>query len=185
MLLTIPLSFSFSIIKKQRLESHTTIIGLFGLVKIQTHFPHRVQSKKKPAAITSKVKRNAKQARKTHNRQGLALITQPVFRRHIMKFIKRMITATHAKNIYLCCRLGLSDPADTGRLWSVIGPLSGLVKNLQSMTIKIEPEFINEGIEIESHGNFRLVPLQLITIILAFIFSATTLRAWQTLRQEH
>ena len=182
-LLIIPISLSLSITKKQNVEGYARIVGLFGLLKFQTHFPSESKSKKHSTTHTKTTfKRKSKTGNKNSNRQSLSLFSQPAFRRHIIKFIKRMLIATHAQKLYLRCRIGLSDPADTGMLWTVMGPLSGLLKNLQSMTIELEPEFINEGIEIESHGHFHLIPLQFIALTVAFMFSPTTLRAWQTLR---
>ena len=91
-----------------------------------------------------------------------------------MKFIKRMLRASHAQNLYLRLRIGLGDPADTGLLWAVMGPLSGMLKNLQGASIEIDPEFIDEVLELESHGQFRLIPIQFIVLIIVFIFSPET-----------
>jgi len=181
-LLAIPISLSLFITRKQKFEAYVSIVGLFGLFKFKTRLPGESKSKKHSTIQTkNKLKRNTKTTTK-NNSQGFFLFSRPAFRQHIIKFIKRLLIATHAKDLYLRCRIGLSDPADTGRLWAVMGPLSGLLKNLQFMTIELEPEFINEGIEFESYGHFRFIPLQFIVLVLAFMLSPTTLRAWQSSR---
>lgn len=184
-LLVIPISLSLSLTIKQQVEGYASIVGLFGLLKFQTHFPGEPKSTQRPESHTKIFKNKNANVRIKNSRQRLSFFSRPAFRRHIIKFIKRLLIATHAKNLYLKCHIGLSDPADTGRLWALIGPLSGLLKNLQIITIQIEPEFINEGIEIESHGNFQLIPLQFITLIIAFMFSPTTIHAWKILRLDN
>lgn len=182
-LLAIPISMSFAITKKQHVEGYARIIGLFGLIKFQTNFPGVLKNKKKPVSHEKNLLQfKSKTVSTKSSSQNFSLITRSVFRRHIIKFIKRILKATHAKNLYLRCRIGLGDPADTGRLWAVMGPLSAFLKNLQILRIELEPEFTNDGIEIESHGHFHLIPLQFIALTIAFILSPTTLRAWKTLR---
>lgn len=117
--------------------------------------------------------------------RGITLLTQSAFRRHVIHFIKRILVATHAQDLYLRCRIGLGDPADTGMLWAVMGPLSAMLKNLQTMTIELEPEFIDAAVEIESHGHFHFIPLQFIALTIAFILSPTTIRAWRTMQQAN
>lgn len=180
-LLAIPLSLSFSITRHQQLQGYARFHWLFGLVRFQTQFPdetkHVRYQKRKPTAKhkASKKKNNA--------RSVIALFKQSAFRRHMMKFLKTIVRATHAQNLYLKLRIGLGDPADTGMLWAVMGPLSGMMKNLKGTTIEIEPEFIDAVMEVESHGNFRFIPLQFIAVVIVFILSPVTIRAWRSTRQ--
>ena len=95
-----------------------------------------------------------------------------------------MLRATHGRDLFLRLRIGLGDPADTGRLWAVVGPVAGLAQNLRSAVVRIEPEFMDPVFEVESHGQFRLVPIQLIALTAAFVLSPTMLRVWRQLRQE-
>ena len=113
----------------------------------------------------------------------LSVVRQPAFRRRAHKFIRDMLRATHARNLVLRLRIGLVDPADTGRLWAVIGPIAGMAQNLRSAAVRIEPEFLDPVFEVESHGQFRLVPIQFIALTVAFILSPTMLRAWLRLRR--
>ena len=92
-----------------------------------------------------------------------------------------MLRATHARNLFLRLRIGLGDPADTGRLWAVIGPIAGMAQNFRSAALRIEPEFMDPAFEVESHGQFRLVPIQFIAMTAAFMLSPTMLRAWRHL----
>ncbi|MDH5473388.1 MAG: DUF2953 domain-containing protein [Gammaproteobacteria bacterium] len=180
-LLAVPLSMSFSITREQALQGDARFRWLFGLVKFQAHFPGEapaLKHEKKPPA-------EKKASRKASNNTPdvAALFKHSAFRPHLMKFIKHLLRASHAEDLYLRLRIGLGDPADTGMLWIVMGPLSAMMKNLHSIHIDIEPEFIEAVIEIESHGRFQLIPLQFIALSTAFILSPTTLRAWRVMQK--
>ena len=133
--------------------------------------------KKKPAS--------PKRTKKGSTRGIVSLLKQSVFRLHVFKFVRGMLCAIHAQNLFFRLRIGLSDPADTGRLWAVIGPISGIVQNLRSAEVHIEPEFMDPVFEVETHGQFRLVPIQFIALMIVFSLSPRTFRAWRTLRQEN
>ncbi len=180
-LLAIPLSLSFSLTRLQALQGYVHFRWLFGLVNFRANLPT-----KKSATEAEQSSRKQKSHRASSNRNSrdlIAMLKQSAFRKHMMKFIKNLLRATHAQNLYLKLRIGLGDPADTGMLWAVMGPFSGMLRNLQSMRIDIEPEFIDEVIEVDSHGQFHLVPLQFIALMIGFILSPTTIRAWRSARR--
>jgi hypothetical protein len=81
-------------------------------------------------------------------------------------------------------RLGLGDPADTGRLWAVVGPLCA-VAQLRNAELRIEPEFVDPVLEFHADGRVRLVPLRFLGLAVAFALSPPTIRAWRTLRGGH
>ena len=180
-LLVIPLSLSFSISQNQQLQGYAQIRWLFGLVKFQTHFPGETKAPKHKKSSPTKKSKPHKPG--NNGRNFVGLFKQQQFRQHIIKFIKNMLRASHAKDLYLRLRIGLGDPADTGMLWAMMGPVSGMFKNLQGMTVTIEPEFIDAVLEIESHGRFKFIPLQFIALMMAFTLSPVTIRAWRTSQQ--
>ncbi len=49
--------------------------------------------------------------------------------------------------------------------------------------MRIEPEFMDEVIELEGHGRFRMVPIQFLALTATFLLSPTMLRAWWRLRR--
>jgi hypothetical protein len=77
-------------------------------------------------------------------------------------------------------RLGLGDPADTGRLWAVVGPLSAAAQ-LRNAELRIEPEFADPVLELRADGRVLLVPLRFLIVAIAFALSPPTIRAWRTL----
>ena len=179
-LLAVPLSLSYSINRDlKQLQGNARIRWLFGLVNFQTHFP--VASS---AAIDDRHKpKNKTETKKSNNNNFVSLFKHKQFRKHSIQFIKKLLRACHARNLFLKLRIGLGDPADTGMLWSIMGPISGMLKNLQGININIQPEFMDETLAIESHGNFRFIPLQFIALLSAFLLSPITIRAWQKSRK--
>lgn len=113
----------------------------------------------------------------------LSLAAEPAFRRRIHKFIRDMFRATHPRKLALRLRIGLGDPADTGRLWALIGPIAGMAQTIAGAAVLIEPEFMDPLLEVESHGRFRLVPIQFIAMTVTFLLSPVMLRAWWRIRQ--
>jgi hypothetical protein len=78
-------------------------------------------------------------------------------------------------------RLGMGDPADTGRLWALLGPLNAAADNLRHAEVQIEPDFADSSLEFQFDGRLRVVPLQLVALATGFALSPASLRAWRTL----
>lgn len=113
----------------------------------------------------------------------LSLIREPAFRRRIHKFIRDVFRATHARDLFLRLRIGIGDPADTGRLWALVGPIAGMALNIASAEVQIVPEFMDPVFEVESRGRVRLVPIQFVAMSVAFLLSPVMLRAWWRLKR--
>jgi hypothetical protein len=91
-----------------------------------------------------------------------------------------MIKTIHIAGFYIRLRLGLDDPADTGRLWAFLGPLAVFVSNLSNATVQLQPDFQTEIVYLDSRGRIRIVPLQVIVTVFAFLFSPITVSALWT-----
>ena len=79
-------------------------------------------------------------------------------------------------------RLGLGDPADTGRLWAIVGPLSVAAQGIRSARVRVEPAFMEAVLEFDARGRMRLVPVQFLALAIGFALSPPSVRAWRTLR---
>lgn len=175
-LLAIPLTVMFSIYRNNQTEGQVHIRWLFGLVRFKRRIPQVARIKPQPAHTSKKKPKPHK--RNNSSREIISILKRPAFRRHVYNFIRRMLTAIHARDLFLHLRIGLGDPADTGRLWAIIGPIAGIAQNLRSIEVLIEPEFMDPLFEIKSHGQIQLVPLQFIGLTIAFILSPTMIRTW-------
>jgi hypothetical protein len=181
-LLAVPLAVEFSVHRIEKTQGVVRFRWLFGLVRFQLRIPEDFKSAKEPLP-GSKNKKAKLRKKGTGSGRLFSLVRQRRFRGRVYKFIRDVLRATHARDLFLRLRIGLGDPADTGCLWALVGPVAGLARNLRSATVRIEPEFVDPVLEIESHGRFRLIPIQLIALTAAFLLSPTMLGAWRQLRQ--
>lgn len=185
-LLAVPLTVMFSVSRTAEFQGQVRFRWLFGLVRFQARIPaaHKALARSRPV---SREKARSKKRRKKAGggRRVLSLVRQPRYRRHVLKFLRAFLRAAHARDLFLRLRIGLGDPADTGLLWAVVGPVAGLVRNIRVAEVRIEPNFVDPVFELESRGQFWLVPIQFLALIVAFLFSPTTLRAWRQLRREN
>ena len=83
------------------------------------------------------------------------------------------------RNLILRLRIGLGDPADTGRLWGFAGPVAGVLAGTGGASIEIVPEFFDETFELDSSGDIRLVPLQMVYLAAGLLLSPAL---WQGLK---
>jgi hypothetical protein len=182
-LLAVPITVVFRIDRIKEIKGQLSLRWLFGLVRFRVGIPGsanlKTQRRRKPA-------KRIKVGKPGSSARGIiSVLKQAAFRRRVIRFIKDMLRAAHVRDLYLRLRIGLGDPADTGRLWALLGPFAGIAANLRSADVRIEPEFMDSVLEIESHGGFRLVPLQFIVMAVAFAVSPATLRAWCMLQQRN
>lgn len=182
-LLAVPITVAFRIDRIKEVNGYVSFHWLFGFVRFRIAIPSvgntKPQRKRQPAKKSGDLKRVG------NTRGVVTLLKQSAFRWRAIRFIKDVTRATHSRDLYLRLRIGLGDPADTGRLWIFLGPVAGITTNLHSADVRIEPEFVDPVFEVESYGAFRLIPLQFIALAMAFLASPTTLRAWRSLRRSN
>ncbi|MDH3560532.1 MAG: DUF2953 domain-containing protein, partial [Gammaproteobacteria bacterium] len=105
---------------------------------------------------------------------------QKSFRRRVTRFIRDVWHAIHKRDVRLNVRIGLGDPADTGQLWAVVGPVAGILSTAREATVGIVPDFVEETFELDSRGNLRLIPLQMLYLAAGLLLSPSI---WQGLKQ--
>ncbi len=177
-LLAVPLEWTFNVrlqAGERAADSH--IRWLFGLVKVRTTGSGDAESSRK--ARTSK-KPGKPKAKRRHS--PLAAMTVDGFVRRVLHLVRRLLSAIHVHHLNLNARLGLGDAADTGRLWGFVGPLSVLLNQPRAARIYIEPEFYDEVFDFETDGRIQVVPLRLVGLMLGFLLSFNTLRAFRAMR---
>ena len=181
-LLTVPIMVAFRVDRSKEFKGQVYVNWFFGLVRFRINMPADLKTECQRRRISK-----AKKPKRTKGRARTAfriLLKEPLFRRRLFRFVKDLLGAVHARDLYLRLRIGLGDPADTGILWGFLGPVAGLAENLRSAEVLIEPEFVDSVFEVESHGRFRFIPLQFIALAAAFTVSPSTLQAWRTLRRS-
>lgn len=181
LLLAVPVGVEFRL---EGIEPFTGEVGvrwLFGLVRFRIPVP-RVGPR--PEATPRAARARARPKARGRHRNVLAALRQAAFRRRVYRLVRDLVRAVHLRRLRLLMRLGLGDPADTGRLWAVVGPLNAVAR-LRNADVRIEPEFVDPVLEFQADGRLLLVPLRFLILAIAFALSPPTIRAWRTLKGSH
>lgn len=179
-LLAVPVSLSYRVSWQRAFHGSVRLHWLFGLVRVQLPAP------RPDAASAEKKQRVRKKRNKASSRKKsspVAAIRYQPFRQRVIQFIRAIWRAIDKQNLRLRIRIGLGDPADTGQLWAVVGPLSGLLANAREASIEIEPEFVDPVFELDSSGRIRVIPLQLVYLTLGLMLSPSLWRGLGRMRQ--
>lgn len=184
-LVAIPIDVAFNIDRVGKFQGQVNIRWLFGLVRFRMDIPAAAKPKKrKPETKPAPAEKAGERKEAPGPANIINVIKQSAFRRRVYRFVKDIFRAAHSHDLFLRMRIGLGDPADTGRLWAVLGPAAALAASIPRAEVRIKPEFMDPVFEFQSHGRFRLIPLQFLTLVIGFALSPSSLRAWRSLRQR-
>lgn len=177
-ILAIPVTLTFKLSWEEAFKSDTKLLWAFGLVRV------RIPTDKTRTTSSQDQKAGQKRRKPEHTpgrkRNVFAAIRQASFRRRLIRFMRELWRAVHKEDLTLRLRLGLGDPADTGQLWAIVGPMAGVLANVPEASIAIEPEFLDATLELDSSGSIRLIPLQMIFLAGALLLSPAV---WQGISQ--
>ena len=178
-LLAIPVELTFAVRRHAgRGEGGGTLRWLFGLLRLRLESPGGWgRAKLKPR------ERRGHRHPIGRTRWVTAALRVEGFRWRLMRLVRDLLRHVRVSHLSLEARLGLGDPADTGRLWAVVGPLAALLARPPVTYIAVEPEFFDETFEFEGEGRIRIVPLQLLFVALRFVLSPSSLRVLCAIEQ--
>ena len=178
-LLSIPLSLTYQFSWRQRLRGEASLQWLFGLVRV------RLAPTRKPAANSRRAGAAGGSTLKSARSKldPLAALRQKAFRRRMLRFARQCWRAFRKRDLHLRIRIGLGDPADTGRIWALFGPLSGLLANVEGASIELEAEFADAVFEVDSGGRLSVIPLQLFGLLLGLLLSPPFWRGMRGMRR--
>ena len=176
--LAIPVRLTFHASWPQLDQGVFKLQWAFGLVSVRLPSPQSKAPSAEGEEPARKIERPEPSPRKKRN--AFAHIQQKSLRRRIVRFIRDLWCAVHKRDVMLRMRIGLGDPADTGQLWSVVGPVTGMLANIEDASFIIEPEFFDTTFELDGSGNIRFIPLQIIYLIIGMLLSPSV---WQGIKQ--
>jgi hypothetical protein len=179
-LLAMPVTLTYQLSWKQTLSANLRLNWAFGLVRADVSPDPAKRETDEPEAARKKAGRRRRSKGKQTN--FAAAIRQPAFRRRMLRFVSDLWRAIRKKNVRLRVRMGLGDPADTGQLWAVLGPLSGMLSRSREIRIAIEPDFFDATLDVDSSGTVRMIPLQVAIIALGLFLSPTVWRGIMLMR---
>ena len=156
-LLLIPLAIEFRLDWPERRNRDVRFTWLFGLVEVRAPRGDNDQ----PA---TPVDDDAQKQRPAKRRRGnpLAAIRNRPFRQRLLRFVNAIWRAVGKEDVFVDVTLGLGDPADTGRLWAWVGPVSGVLARAPSARVNLMPDFGAQRIDVDTGGRLRVVPLRII-----------------------
>jgi hypothetical protein len=155
-LLALPVTLTYQLSFKEKLSADVRLNWAFGLVNADVSpDPANPESDEAESARKKAGWRSKAKGDKT---KFVAAIREPAFRRRILRFAADVWRAIHKKNIELLVRVGLGDPADTGQLWGVA------------------------TFEVDGSGTMRMIPLQVVIIVLGLLVSPPFWRGIMLLR---
>lgn len=167
-LLAVPVSLKFEFGQQHANNDHIELSWFFGMLSHRFLFQHELATSPKK---TSNKSTHQAQATKGRGKTIFKLLLQQRFRHRLFQFLSDVWRSTSKQDIQFHIRAGLGDPADTGRLWALIGPTSAAMAHVHQHAVVIEPDFIHAALEINGSGTIQFIPLQLIFIALKLIFS--------------
>lgn len=84
--------------------------------------------------------------------------------------IHGILSAIRVHRLTLAGRIGLDDPADTGRLWGMIQPLIHVLRGPRRL-IDLAPEFSGPCLDLAATGEVAILPLRLIRAAATFAWT--------------
>jgi len=169
-LLAVPVDVGFTARRRERLRTQVTLRWLWGRVRLPVpEGGAKGRKTRKP--------RKPKAHRPSSARRALAVMRSPGFPRRAAALLRGLTARVHVRRLELAVRLGLDDPADTGRLWGVIGPAAALAPVPRSANVAITPDFTAPVFHLDADAEARVVPLAVLAVAAAFLLSPATLRA--------
>lgn len=171
-LLAVPMDLSLHVTRDEAWQGDAYMRWLFGLVST------RIESKgeredKKPKKEKTKVRRR----RAGTGRKVYAMLTSPGFVGRVLRFVRHVLRTIHVHTFDLDAKVGLDDPADTGKLWGLMGPLPYMIPLPRRSRVYIEPDFDQERLSVDLDADVRVFPIEVVFRTVQLALSPKTLRA--------
>ena len=118
LLLVVPVQVHLHLERERTLRARLRLVWLFGLVRLQPRLGRSEARRKEPPAG----RRRGRVAR----RLAGGLVRTDLLAR-TLAFLRSLLRALRPRDVHVRARIGLDDPADTGMLWGLVGPLGVLL----------------------------------------------------------
>lgn len=173
LLLAMPFDIAFRLNTEQSVRPRVTLGWAFGLLTKQLDSLPQQASPVKPAV------RGVRSVTAVH-RNGKTVMTflrSPGMPARLYQLACRLGRQLHIRQFRLQLRVGLDDPADTGRLYGALGPALMRIRHCHALDLQFLPVFTESTLTIDSHGQIRVFPLALVGVLIGFMLSPVCWRA--------
>lgn len=178
-LLAVPVKLSYWVSWRRAIQGNVQLLWLFGLVRLKLPLARAKRPALKQQTSGGKKRESAPSNKKSN---PFGAVRQKAFRQRVLRFVRDIWRAIGKQDLSLRVRIGLGDPADTGRLWAVVGPIAGMLTMVQDASIEIAPEFTDAVFELDSSGKILVVPLQVIYLAFGLLLSPSFWRGLKLIR---
>lgn len=173
----VPLEMTFRIQAAGRPAFGARVVWGFGLVSKE------LATKKKPPGKQSRA--NAKptsKKRSLRTNTGFQLLMSKGMLGQLRRLVIGLLRCLKLEALNVDMKIGLDDPADTGRLFALIGPAALFARSIWHHQISVRPSFEDETVlEGYAYGTVRVQPIQLIPPFVRFVFSSPTFNVLKVL----
>lgn len=204
MLLAIPVTISFSVVRRDGFSGRITFGWLFGLLRISPSIPTGAGRKRRrparapaesaesagpdvtgesggPKAPSARTSADGKRASAERLRR---VLKTRGFVRGVLRFLRDMARRVRFVSLHVAGRFGLDNPCDTGRLWGTFCALTGFFHGAERVRLRVEPDFDEAVFELDGRGEVRIIPVTLFLPFIRFVLAPATLRAaWSASRR--
>lgn len=104
------------------------------------------------------------------------------FRRRLLRFARSLWRAVQKRGVEVSIRAGTGDPAETGWLWGVLGPLSAWLQTLPDCRVTLKPDFVEASVRVHGRGRLTIVPLQILVLVCGLLVSPAI---WRGMAGRH
>lgn len=181
LVLAAPVSLAFELHRRQSLRGHAQLRMLYGLVR--KRFEWGAEAREQGLAQEAPKRRRHRTGRGASSRKGaspgrvLDGLRAAGLWEALGRFLRRLTRAVRFGRWSARVRFGLEDPADTGMLWGLLGPLTLVVQQARGADVEVGPVFDAARLDVDAKGSVAVVPLELLAVSLAFLLAPATLRA--------
>lgn len=190
-LLAVPVTISFSIVRRGAFSGRITFGWLFGLLRVTPSISaggKRKRRRRKPAETPPGPDEPPGEAPREATRgpakRFLRLLKSRGFLRGVLRLLRGLARRVRFVSLHVAGRFGLDDPCDTGRLWGSICAATGFLHGSKRVRFQVEPDFNEAVLELDGRGEIRFIPVTLFLPAARFVLSPATLRAaWAAARR--
>ena len=206
MLLAIPVTITFSVVRREDFSGRITFGWLFGLLRVTPSLSFGAGRKRKrgrPAPATAESDKSgepdgpggpdgaeAPSTRASAEGKGAPaerfrrVLKTKGFVRGVLRFLRDMARCVRFVSLHVAGRFGLDNPCDTGRLWGTFCAFTGFLHGAERVRLRVEPDFDEAVFELDGRGEIRIIPVTLFLPFIRFILAPATLRAaWSASRR--
>ena len=181
-LLALPFEFEFDARWPETDGNRACVSWAFGAVRFQLGGNGEKRERPAPADRQPETSTTAATKRSDQPISIMRAFKLPKFRRRLWRFACDLWGAVHKRDLQLSCRVGLEDPADTGLIWAVLGPVSGMLRNVPDCDVALTPDFNVPSLELAGLGALRVYPIRIVGLVVSLLASPSLWRGVSAMR---